>query len=131
MNTFRLKIVTPSGIYRETDISMLHVTTTSGQMGILANHMPLASGLEVSSLKYIENGTEFYFAISGGFMYVNDTNTTVIVNQIEAKDDIDLDRALQSKQRAEKRLTKKTDTDILRAELALKKAITRINVKQL
>lgn len=130
MKNFHLKIVTPSGIYRETDVEMLHVTTTSGQLGILANHMPLASGLEISVMKYIVNGKTEYFAIGEGFLYVNDTVTTVIVNQIESQDDIDLERANRSKERAEKRLNTK-DYDSLRAEIALKKAVARIKAKEM
>lgn len=48
MKTFKLKIVTPKGIYKETDIEMLNLRTTSGQIGILANHLPLASAIDIS-----------------------------------------------------------------------------------
>lgn len=129
MKTFRLKIVTPRGIYKEIDVEMLNLRTNAGQIGILANHLPLASGIEISEMNYIdEKGQRHIFAIGGGFVYVNEDETTIIANTIESPEEIDLRRAEEAKRRAEKRLEDK-DGDILRAEMALRKAITRISVK--
>ena len=56
----------------------------------------------------------------------------MIANSIESKEEIDLNRAKEAKRRAEQRIKEVTEqTDLLRAEIALKKAITRINVKGL
>jgi len=130
MKQFNLKIVTPKGIYKEESIEMLNLRTTAGQIGILANHLPLASGIEISEMNYIQNGERHIFAVAGGFVYVNEDETTIIANAIESPEEIDLRRAEEAKQRAEKRLNDKTaDMDILRAEIALKKAINRIHVK--
>lgn len=130
MKPFKLKIVTPKGIYKEADIEMLNLRTTSGQIGILANHLPLASAIDISEMNYIENGERNYFAIAGGFVYVGEHDTTIIANAIESPQEIDINRALEAKKRAETRLERKDeDTDILRAEMSLKKAILRIHVK--
>lgn len=131
MKTFKLKIVTPKGVYKETDIEILNIRTTAGQMGILASHLPLASGLEISEMNYVENGQRKHFSIAGGFVYVGEDETTLIVNAIESPEEIDLRRAEEAKQRAEKRLAHKSDIDVRRAEIALKKALTRINVKNM
>ena len=114
------------------DVEMLNLRTTSGQIGILANHMPLASGLEISDMNYIKDGKREIFAVAGGFVYVNDKETTIIANDIESQEEIDLRRAEEAKVRAEKRLSEHTEEDdIVRAEIALKKAITRIRVKNM
>lgn len=128
MKTFNLKIITPKGIYKETEVEMINIRTTGGQIGVLARHLPLASGVEISEMNCIINGEKQRFAISGGFIYVGDDETTIIANSIESPEEIDLRRAEEAKRRAETRLTNR-DCDIQRAELALKKAITRINVK--
>lgn len=130
MTTFKLKIVTPAGVYKETDVEMLNLRTTTGQIDILAHHIPLASHIEISEMNYIdENHERQYFAIAGGFVYVGENDTTIITSAIESVDEIDLERAKSSKQRAEERLKSSQNIDVLRAEIALKKAITRINVK--
>lgn len=132
MSSFLLKIVTPKGIYREVEVEMLNLRTTSGQIGILANHMPLASGLEISDMNYIKDGKREIFAVAGGFVYVNDKETTIIANDIESQEEIDLARANEAKDRAEKRLSEHHEAeDMVRAELALRKAITRIRVKNM
>jgi len=129
MTTCKLKIVTPKGVYKETEIEMLNVKTTAGQIGILAHHLPLASAIEISEMNYIdEKGNKLYFAIAGGFVYVNEKEITIIANAIESPEEIDLNRAQEAKKRAEKRLQQR-DGDLLRADIALKKAITRIRVK--
>ena len=123
MTKFKLKIVTPSGIYQEVEVNQLNLRTTAGQVGILAHHMPLASGIEISEMSYIIDKQRHIFAIGGGFIYVNDDETKIIANSIESK---------EAKRRAEQRIKEVTEkTDLLRAEIALKKAITRINVKEL
>lgn len=129
MKTFKLKIVTPHGIYRETEVEILNIRSTVGQLGILANHLPMACGLDISEMNYIENGIRQHFSTGGGFVYVGEDETTVIVNSIESPEEIDLERAMKAKERAEKRLAHKDDIDVMRAEIALKKALTRIDVK--
>lgn len=128
MTTFKLKIVTPRGIYKETEVEMLNLRTTAGQIGILAHHLPLAAAIEISEMNYIQNGERHKFAIAGGFVYVNEADTTIIANAIESPEEIDLQRAKEAKRRAEERL-KQSHSDIVRAEIALRKALTRIHVK--
>lgn len=131
MSKFRLHIVTPKGTYRDVDVDILNVRTTDGQMGILAHHMPLASGVEIAEMNYRIDKEKYEFAVSGGFVYVDGENTvTLIVNDIQSPEEIDLQRAEEAKARAEARLkSKDKDLDYKRAEIALKKAITRIHVK--
>lgn len=132
MLKFKLKIITPHGIYQEVEIDQINLRTTAGQIGILAHHIPLASAVEISQMNYIIDGKKTYFAVAGGFVHVNENETTLIANAIESQEEIDLKRAEQAKQRAEDRLKNKNpDTDILRAEIALRRAITRIHVKGL
>lgn len=132
MTKFKLRIITPHGIYQEVEIDQINIRTTAGQIGILAHHIPLASGVEISQMNYIIDGKKTYFAVAGGFVHVNENETTLIANAIESQDEIDLNRAERAKQRAEERLkNKNSDTDILRAEVALRRALTRIHVKGL
>ena len=51
MIKFKLKIITPQGIYQEVEIDQINLDTTAGQIGILAHHIPLASGVKVSQIQ--------------------------------------------------------------------------------
>lgn len=133
MNKIHLKIVTPMGTYREEDVDILTIKTTDGYIGILAHHIPLAAGVEVSEMHYKIDNQTYEFAIAGGFLYVDDHNTvTVIANAIESQEEIDLARAQAAEKRARERLSsKKEGLDVKRAELALAKALVRIKVKNM
>ena len=100
MTKFKLKIITPHGIYQEVEIDQINIRTTAGQIGILAHHIPLASGVEISQMNYIVDGKKTYFAVAGGFVHVNENETTLIANAIESQEEIDLHRAEEAKQRA-------------------------------
>ena len=67
-------------------------------------------------------------AILGGFVEILKDKITVLAEDAQWPDDIDVARAKAAKKRAEDRLTAKQEgTDMLRAEAALKRAIARIN----
>ena len=107
MTKFKLKIITPQGIYQEVEIDQINLDTTAGQIGILAHHIPLASGVKVSQMNYIIDGKRTYFSVAGGFIYVNEIETTLIANAIESQEEIDLERAQEAKRRAEEKLNQK------------------------
>lgn len=124
-----VKFVTPDGVYKEVEASMINCCSTDGWRGILPNHMPIVLMLQISRFELIVNGIKQEYAISGGMLYFENDRATVLVDSIEAKDDIDIDRANRSKQRAEERLARKeANIDLRRAEVSLKRAINRISV---
>ncbi len=130
MIKFKLRIVTPRGIYKEIEVDQLNVKTTDGHIGILANHIPLASCLDISMMNYLIDGKREKFALHGGFVYVAEEMTKIITNAIESEDEIDIERANAAYTRAKERIQANKDQyDIQRAEIALKRAITRMNLK--
>lgn len=132
MSSFKLRIVTPQGLYYEGEVEILNVRTKNGQMGILAHRLPLATGLEINEMNFVEKGERKHFALAGGFLYVGKNETTILTDAIESEMSIDLDRALAAKARAEARLADRQNekVDIQRAEIALRKALVRIRVKK-
>jgi F-type H+-transporting ATPase subunit epsilon len=133
MSKFRLKIVTPEGTYRDEDVDIINFRATDGCMGIMAHHIPLATGVQVSEMNYRVDNKKYEFAVGGGFLYVSAENTvTLIANTIESQEDIDLKRAQEAEKRARARLSSRNEeVDTKRAELALKKALVRQQVKNL
>lgn len=126
---FKLKVITPYGVFFEGDIDSLNICTTQGYLTILPNHIPLVTPLQISSMSYKQNKNTRICALSGGIMYVNSSETKIIANSCEYQEDIDLNRALRAKERAEERLANKNENiNIARAEAALKRALNRINI---
>lgn len=127
MTRLYLKVVTPDKLFFEGEVDMLVARTIEGDVGILLNHSPLVTILDIGRL-VIKNGDERKVAAcAGGYIDVRNNNITVVSDACEWEDEIDINRAERAKERASKKLEDK-DTDTFKAELALKKAINRINI---
>jgi F-type H+-transporting ATPase subunit epsilon len=125
----RCKVVTPFGKYKEMETPILNVRNSVGEMGILSNRIPIVTMLEISKMSTIENGEREEYAIGGGLLYFKENEAMILVDSIENKKEIEKERASKAKQRAEKLLLKKDEgVDIKRAELALKRAMNRLDV---
>jgi F-type H+-transporting ATPase subunit epsilon len=103
MSTIHCRIVTPHGVYKEMDTSILNVVTLSGERGILPNHVPVVTMLKISRMTTVENGQRIEYAIAGGMLYFRDNTAEILTDAIESKDEIDVDRAVAAKTRAEDR----------------------------
>lgn len=128
---FKLVILTPYGRYFEGDVDFISVNSEKYSLGILPHHSPLISTLSVCKLTIRINDKDNYYAIGGGVINVEIEKTTLILNSIEKDSEIDLDRAKESKKRAEERLNSPKngdEIDIARAKLSLLRAINRINI---
>ena len=128
--SFKVEIYTPYGKYLVTDCDYLSVKTGMGMIGILPNHAPLISTLEISKLVIKNGGKEDSYAITGGVIHIKKDHTVVLlVDSIESKDEIDVPRALEAKERAMERLSASSDEiDVIRAKAALSRALNRLEV---
>lgn len=127
MTKLYLKVVTPDKLFFEGDIDMLVARTIEGDVGILLNHSPLVTILDIGRIVIKDGDERKVAACAGGYIDVRNNNITVVSDACEWEDEIDINRAERAKERASKKLEDK-DTDTFKAELALKKAINRINV---
>lgn len=130
-----VNIVTPDGIIYDHKATMLIVKALDGQLGIMANHLPLVAPLQIDEVrvKRADNPEkEDAIAVNGGFMEVSDNVASVIADSAEREHDIDVSRAETAEQRAEKRIKAakaKHDADELaRAQTKLRRALNRIKV---
>lgn len=124
-----MSVVTPSGPVLEEEYEMVVCKTETGELGILPRHIPLVSPLSIGDVRLKKENVTNHIAVSGGFMEVRPDKVTILAQSAEKASDIDVARAQQAKERAERRLQQKQDdTDFQRAELALKRAINRISI---
>lgn len=132
MKPFEVQILTPNGSVYNGTVMGIKLPGTEGNFEVLHNHASLMSGLEVGVISIRNDAIVDYIAVSGGFVEVNSNKVTVLAESAELKEEIDLQRALEAKKRAEERLAaeKKNAVDQIRAELALNRAVNRIKVAQ-
>jgi F-type H+-transporting ATPase subunit epsilon len=125
--SFKVEIVTPKGLFESVDVDSLTLKLTSGYRTILAGHTPLIGTLDYAPMHVSVSGKTKYYALHGGAINVKKDGVVIIANAIERSRDIDIARAKAAKARAEKRLQEKDpNIDMKRAELALKRAIARL-----
>lgn len=126
---FLLEIITPKGIYFTEEVDSLTIKLTSGYRTFLAGHMPLIGSLAYAPMHLVKKGELENFAVHGGAINVTKEKVTVVCNAIENAKEIDEERALAAKERAEKRLAEKDpNIDIKRAQLALQRSLIRLEV---
>ncbi|MGL5979100.1 MAG: ATP synthase F1 subunit epsilon [Erysipelotrichaceae bacterium] len=126
----QIRIITPAGLYLTMEASMIQAVSTEGQFCLLPNHMPIVSMLTTSKLALVEQGFSHEYAISGGLLHLLNNQVNILVDTIESKNEINLERALEAKARAEAILTDHMeDNERKTAEVALMKAINRIKIK--
>jgi F-type H+-transporting ATPase subunit epsilon len=129
MSTLRLEIVTPERKVYEQDVQMVVVKGVAGELGVLPNHVPLVTPLKIGPVKVKKDGSEERIAVHGGFMEVRKDKVVILAEAAELSGDIDVLRAREAKERAQRRLEmKQADIDHKRAELALQRALTRLDV---
>lgn len=132
MKTIKVNVVTPDGPVVDAEVEMVSTKAKSGDLGIMAGHIPLVAPLDIAAVR-LKNGSETeYVAVSGGFLEVRPDVVTILAQSAEKAETIDLARAQAAKARAEQRITEGKDAvDTQRAELALRRAMNRINIAQM
>ena len=133
MATFHLKVLTAERCFFEGDVDRLIVRTTEGDVGILPRHINYVAALSIGGMTISQNGTSRLAAVSGGFVEVSPTGTTVLARTCEWADEIDVERAKAAKAKAEERMKQAQNDEkaYLLAEYKLKRAINRIEARDL
>lgn len=127
--SFQLRIITPDRVFYEGEVDMVEFNTTEGQVGILPGHIPLTVIIKPGILNIYEEDGEKEAALHSGFVEILPERVTILAEVIEWPHEIDEHRAEEAMKRAEERLRSRTpETDIMRAETALLRAMARIEV---
>lgn len=131
MKTLNVSVVTPDGPVLEENYDMVICVTDAGELGVLPGHIPLIAPLVISAIRLKAGNETEHLAVSGGFLEVRADKITILAQSAEKPADINVERARQAKARAERRLQSKQDNiDFHRAELALKRAMNRLDIAQ-
>jgi len=131
--TFMLEIVSPEELLFKDEVQFVVVPEVNGELGVLRNHAPLIAALNIGVLRYTDtDGSIKKMAVSGGFMEVMANEARILAETAEPGSNIDVLRAKAAKERAEKRLAARDeDTNIVRAQMALQRAMARIRAAEL
>lgn len=129
-----LEVVTPERKVFEADVDRVEVPGLDGELGILPGHTELVSLLKPAGLLTYHIGNETgEMAISDGFVEVSADRVTVLASKASRPEDIDLARALRTKEQAEQQMQKALadpEADVLRATVELERASVEVQIAE-
>lgn len=134
MAQIHLEVVTPTGPIVSDEVDIVTAPGYGGEFGVLANHAPFLSTIKIGTLSFKKDKQVRHLMVSGGFSEVSNNKITFLVESAEYGHDIDVDRAMRAKERAEKRLAQAMQQtekiNRARAEAALQRALARLRTAE-
>ncbi|OLS01830.1 ATP synthase F1 subunit epsilon [Tissierella creatinophila] len=130
MAAIHLEIVTPDRLFFNEDIDSIIVRGIEGDLAILKGRTPIVTPLKIGKIRIFQNGTERVASVTEGYVTAIEDNITIVTDAAEWPEEIDINRAERAKKRAEERLSGKSDMDLYRAEIALKRSINRLETSK-
>ena len=124
-----LRVITPDRIVLDAQASSVRIPGVDGSIGILPRHAHMVAAIDVGLLRYVEDGVEKAIFVSEGFAEVKNNTLRVVCEAGELPEEVDETRAKEAEKRARGRLVGVRQAgepvDLLRAELALRRALMR------
>lgn len=125
--TFNLCVLTPNRIVWDSEVKEIILSTNSGQIGVLQNHAPIATALDIGILRIRLKDRWLTMALMGGFAIIGNNEITILVTDAESASDINPQEAQQTLQIAEANLNKaEGKRETIEANLSLRRAKTRV-----
>ena len=124
----KLEIVTPERRILDAEVDSVTVPTATGEAGILPNHAPLVSALKPGVVSYTAKGNSDKFAITGGFVEVSSNRVSVLADNAEGADEIDVAAVKAAREAAEKALAAASQSSIEETE-AIRERLESAQVK--
>ena len=125
-----LEITTPMRLVVAEEVDEVVAPGIEGYFGVLPGHAPFLTTLGVGVATYRIGRDEHPLAVAGGFAEVRNDKVIILADSAERPDEVDRARAERAKERAERRLSGRTqeDIDYARCQAALARALTRLAV---
>nr|AEX93608.1 ATP synthase CF1 epsilon chain [Echeandia sp. Steele 1101]APO11809.1 ATP synthase CF1 epsilon subunit [Echeandia sp. Steele 1101] len=125
--TLNLCVLTPNRIIWDSEVKEIILSTNNGQIGVLPNHAPIATAVDIGLLRIRLSDQWLTVALMGGFARISNNEITILGNDAEMSTDIDPQEAQQALEIAEANLSKaQGKRQTIEANLALRRARTRV-----
>jgi len=128
-NKLRLRIATPENVKYDEDAEMVIMRCISGDMGILANHEPTSAILDYGVLRIINDEEERRMAVFGGIAQVGDNKVTILANDAQWPEDIDMAFVEAERERMARRSQESLDDlTIQRDQILMRRTLVQMEV---
>lgn len=102
--TLQVCIMTPDQIFWNDQAEEIILPTNTGQMGVLSNHAPLITALDIGVTLIRSKMDWIPVALMGGFALVKQNQVTILVNEAESSNQIQESEAEAAFENAKTRL---------------------------
>ncbi len=126
-----LEIVTPQGLIFSEEVDEVTAAGSEGEFGVLPGHVPFVTTLKIGILTCKKGNESRFFFVNWGYAEVGHEKVMILADSAEKSEEIDLERAIAAKKRAEERLKHVENVDFARAESALERAVTRAQIVEI
>jgi len=125
----KCEIVSQNRIVFSGDVDIVVLPGAAGQMGILPHHSPVLTVLDFGVITIRNKEGEQHFTVAGGVAEVQPDQVTILADAAENVQEIDVDRALNARKKAEESLKQAIPVDedrYLTVQAALKRSNLRL-----
>lgn len=124
-----VRVITPDKIVWDDSVEEIILPSTTGQLGILSNHAPLLTALDIGVMRVRPGKDWKAIAVMGGFAEVENNEVKVLVNGAELGDKIDKEAARQDYTQAQSRLDEATKANDLQKRIQATQAFKRARAR--
>lgn len=126
---FRLRIITPEKVVLDKMAKFAEFRTVNGAMGTLQNRLPFFIALDIAELEIEqEDGHRIFFAVHGGIGEFSNNTFTVLSDAAERPEDIDIERAKRSLERARMDIEEVEEVRRKEIETKIQRALVRLKI---
>ena len=124
-----LRITTPESVKYDQETQMVIMRCITGDMGIMADHEATSAILDYGVLRIIDGEDERRMAVFGGLAQVGDNKVTILANDAQWPEDIDLAFVEAERERMERRSKESADDlTIQRDQILMRRTLVQIEV---
>jgi F-type H+-transporting ATPase subunit epsilon len=99
------RVITPEEVIYDGEANLVIARIADGDLGVLVDHSPLVSTVEIGEVRIRENDEQLVYATSDGFFKVSENLVQVLVEEAVSVEEIDVDEAENRVEEAEKELS--------------------------
>jgi len=129
LSKFNLRIATPDNVKYDEDAEMVILRCITGDMGIMANHEATSAILDYGVLRIINGEEERKMAVFGGIAQIGDNKVTILANDAQWPEDIDMAFVEAERERMERRSQEsEDDLTIQRDQILMRRTLVQMEV---
>ena len=99
------RVITPEEVIYDGEANLVVVRIADGDLGVLVDHSPLVSSVEVGEVRIKEGDDQLVYATSDGFFKVSENLVQVLVEEAVSVEEIDVGAAETRVEEAERELS--------------------------